>query len=260
MSWLDAPGRIEVDLSMNTKEKEAKQRLIVALDVDSLDEAEALIDELQDVVGFFKVGMQLYYSAGPGIIDLIHDRGSKIFLDLKLLDIPNTVAHAARALTRHEVDILNLHASGGKEMMSRAAETVKDEALKLGIVPPLVIGVTVLTSITQEVLNHEVGIAGSPQETVVRWAKSCLESGLDGVVASALEAKAIKETLDCPVIITPGIRPAGSALEDQKRVLTPQEAISRGATHLVVGRPITKASTPRDAAVSILEEISAGIL
>lgn len=245
---------------MEVKEKEAIERLIVALDVDSSEEAEVLVAELHDVVGFFKVGMQLYYSAGPGIIDMIHDRGGKIFLDLKLLDIPNTVAHAARALTRHEVDILNVHASGGREMMSRAVETVKEEAYKLGIVPPLVIGVTVLTSISQEVLNQEVGIAGSPQETVVRWTKACIESGLDGVVASALEAKAIRETLECPVIITPGIRPVGFAAGDQKRVLTPQEAISQGATHLVVGRPITKASSPRAAAESILQEISSSII
>jgi len=234
---------------------ETKEKLIVALDVDSLNEAQNLIDELYDVVGYFKVGMQLFYGAGPGIIDLIHQKGSRIFLDLKLLDIPNTVAHAARALTRHKVDILDLHASGGREMMKLAADTVREEAYKLGIVPPLVIGVTVLTSISKEVLNNEVGIAGSPQDTVVRWAKACLESGLDGVVASALEAKAIRENMDCPVIITPGIRPAGSASGDQKRVLTPGEAISQGATHLVVGRPITKAESPRIAAEKILQEI-----
>lgn len=236
---------------------EAKDKLIAALDVDTIEEARTLVSQLADLVGYFKVGMQLYYSAGPGIIDLIHDKGSRIFLDLKLMDIPNTVAHAARVLTRYGVDILDMHASGGKEMMTRAGEAVHEEAFKLGMRPPLLVGVTLLTSISQEVLNGEIGIPGDPQETVIRWAKGCLESGFDGVVASALEARAINDNLECPVIITPGIRPAGSNPGDQKRVLTPAEAVKQGATHLVVGRPITRAVSPRDAAMEILEEIRA---
>lgn len=235
----------------------AKDKLIVALDFDTQKAAEELVRELHDIVGFFKVGMQLYYSAGPGIIDYIHRYGGKVFLDLKLLDIPNTVAHAARALTRHGVAIINLHASGGKEMMSRAVDTVREEAVKLGIKPPLVVGVTVLTSISQEILNREIGISGSPEETVIRWAKACEDSGLDGVVASGMEAKAIRENTGLPVIITPGIRPQGDRKDDQKRVLTPRRALEQGATHLVVGRPITKVESPREAATRILEEIGA---
>lgn len=244
------PGRIEEENDLNAKEK-----LIVALDVDTQKEAEELIAQLYDVVGYFKVGMQLYYSAGPGIIESIHKRGGKIFLDLKLLDIPNTVAHAACALTRYGVDILDLHASGGKEMMSKAVETVHNEADSLGIEPPLVVGVTLLTSISQQVLNEELGIEGSPQDTVIRLAQACMESGLDGVVASGMEAGAIREHTALPVIITPGIRPAGFATGDQKRVLTPGKAIKEGATHLVVGRPITKSQSPRESALSILREI-----
>lgn len=239
---------------------DAKDRLIVALDVDTTDEAEALINQLYDVVGYFKVGMQLFYSAGPEIIELIHSKNSKIFLDLKLLDIPNTVSHAARALTRHGVDILNLHASGGVDMMQQAADTVRQEAERLDIQPPLVIGVTLLTSISQEVLNREIGIDGTPEDTVLRWSRGCKKAGLDGVVASALEAKAIREKLDFSTIITPGIRPAGTAGgDDQKRVLTPEKAIQQGATHLVVGRPITKSEDIRGAAMSIVKEIETAL-
>ena len=236
---------------------EAKDRLIVALDVDTQDDAKNLINQLYDIVGFFKVGMQLYYSAGPAIIDYIQQLGGKVFLDLKLLDIPNTVAHAARALTRHGAAIIDLHASGGKEMMSRAVDTVHEEAGKLGIKPPLIVGVTVLTSISQEILNEEIGISGSPEKTVIRWAQACEAAGLDGVVASGMEAKAIRENTGLPVIITPGIRPKGEAAGDQKRVLTPQRALEQGATHLVIGRPITKAESPRKAAAAILDEIGA---
>ncbi len=239
---------------------DAKDRLIVALDVDTTNEAEALIAQLHDVVGYFKVGMQLFYSAGPEIIDLIHSRNSRIFLDLKLLDIPNTVCHAAKALTRHGVDILDLHASGGEDMMRQAADTVRQEADRLDIQPPLVIGVTLLTSISQEVLNREIGIAGTPEDTVLRWARGCMNAGLDGVVASALEAKAIRENLNFSAIITPGIRPAGTAGgDDQKRVLTPEKAIQQGATHLVVGRPITQSEHPRGMAISIVKEIEEAI-
>ena len=237
----------------------AKDKLIVALDVDTKKRAEDLVSELYDVVGFFKVGMQLYYSLGPGIIDYIHECGGRIFLDLKLLDIPNTVAQGARVLTRHGVDILDLHASGGKEMMSVAVASVHEEAEKLGLPAPLIVGVTLLTSMSQEVLNGEIGISGTPEETVIRWAQACQASGLDGVVASGMEAKAIKENTSLPVIITPGIRPAGAAFGDQKRVLTPEKAVKQGATHLVVGRPITKADYPREAAIAIVKEIEAAM-
>jgi len=233
-----------------------KNKLIVALDVDTQRDAENIVSQLRGVVGWYKVGMQLYYGAGPGIIDFIHQTGSKVFLDLKLLDIPNTVASAARALTRYGAAIIDLHASGGKEMMLKAFEAVHEESERLGIVTPLVVGVTVLTSISQEMLNQDIGIPGTPAETVVRWAKTCAEVGLDGVVASGQEAALIKANTDLPVIITPGIRPAGDREpDDQKRVLTPGKAIALGSTHLVVGRPITRAGSPREAAERILMEI-----
>jgi len=247
--------RVEKLMPEVDKVDRVKEKLIVALDFDRLEEAEKIVTGLHDLVGMFKVGMQLYYSEGIRVLDAIHNRGGKVFLDLKLLDIPNTVAQAARVLTRYGVAMIDVHASGGKEMMARAVEAVHDEAYKLGIEPPLVVGVTVLTSITESVLKNEIGIIETLEQTVIRWTKLGIEAGLDGIVASAIEARAIKRECDCKIIVTPGIRPLWSVENDQKRVLTPREALRAGATHLVVGRPITRAKSPREAALRILEEL-----
>jgi len=233
-----------------------KNPLIIALDVNAIEEASVLADKLSPYAGAFKVGMQLYNSEGPEAIRILKEKNTAIFIDLKLHDIPNTVAGAARVLTRHGVSILNVHAAGGKKMMREAVKAARDEADKKGIDRPLIVAVTVLTSIDQEVFNNEVGINGSIKERVVLWAKMAREAGLDGVVASPHEIAAIRKACGNDfVIITPGVRPAGVAANDQKRVMTPGEAIRQGATYLVVGRPVTGSPDPAQAARAILEEI-----
>lgn len=238
----------------------AKDRLIVALDVDTMAEAENLVAQLQDFVGVFKVGMQLYNSEGPEVLRRLHSLGGRIFLDLKLHDIPNTVGQAGAVLTRHRVFMYNVHTAGGREMMQRAVEATVREAADLSIPRPLVIGVTVLTSISQDILENEIGINREIKGQVVKWALLAKEAGLNGVVASPKEITAIREACGQDfVIITPGVRPAWAAANDQKRVMTPGEAIKAGASYLVVGRPITAAADPAEAAKRILEEMEAGM-
>ncbi|MEG6617109.1 orotidine-5'-phosphate decarboxylase [Peptococcaceae bacterium 1198_IL3148] len=234
-----------------------KEKLIVALDVDSLDKALRLVDQLQPHVGMFKVGMELYNAVGPQVLHAIHERGGKVFLDLKMHDIPTTVAKAARVLTRHGAAIINVHAAGGLAMLQATASAVQDEAAVQGIKPPQVIAVTVLTSMDQIALNSQLNIPGTVQGQVVRWAKMAQQAGLHGVVASPWEIKAIRETCgDNFVIITPGIRPMGTQKNDQERIMTPKEAVALGATYLVIGRPITAATDPVTAAKAIVAEIS----
>lgn len=220
-------------------------KLIVALDVNNLNQAKKLVNKLYPKVKFFKVGSQLFTSYGPEVIKFIKGKGAKVFLDLKFYDIPNTVANAARAATRLKVDIFNLHALGGIEMMSTALKAAKEEARKLKINRPKVIAVTVLTSqnISVKVVLGLVNLAR--------------RAGLDGVVASAKEAQAIRRKRGKNfLIVTPGIRPASSGKNDQRRVATPKEAIQNGATYIVVGRPITEAKNPLKAAEDILKEMN----
>ncbi len=233
-----------------------KNPLIIALDVDTLEEAESLVNRLQAHAGAFKVGLQLYNSVGPAVLQKLRRKNIPVFVDLKLHDIPNTVAAAARVLTGYGASILNVHAAGGCAMMRAAAEAVRQEAAKSGKERPLVTAVTILTSIDQDVFNNEVGIPGSLQDRVTAWALLAKEAGLDGVVASPKEIAAIRSACGPGfVIITPGVRPAGSAVNDQKRTMTPGEAIRLGATYLVVGRPVTAAPDPVKAVQDILKEI-----
>ncbi|WP_114638053.1 orotidine-5'-phosphate decarboxylase [Desulfolucanica intricata] len=234
-----------------------QERLIVALDVDSLEKAKQLVEILAPHVGAFKVGMQLYNSVGPEIIYKLKEFGTDLFIDLKLHDIPNTVAQASRVLTAHGANILNVHAAGGSEMMRAAALAVREEASDKDIPKPLVIAVTVLTSISQVAFNKEIGFTGEIQERVVAWARLAQDAGLDGVVASPWEISAIRQACGREfVIITPGIRPVGGDIHDQKRVMTPKEAVAAGATYIVVGRPITGSLDPVEAAKYIVNEIS----
>lgn len=238
----------------------AKERLIIALDVDTAGEAEVLVSRLQDHVGLFKVGMQLFNSEGPDIIKRIHRLGGRVFLDLKLHDIPNTVGQAAAVLTRLGVFMFNVHTAGGSEMMRKAAAGAVRSAGEAGVSLPLVIGVTVLTSINQAIMENEIGIPGGIQDQVVKWAKLAKESGLNGVVSSPKEIAAIRDACGPDfVIITPGVRPEWAAVNDQKRVMTPKEAVKAGATYLVVGRPITGAADPVKAANMIVNEMEEGL-
>lgn len=238
-------------------EKNPKDKLIVALDVDQAARALELFDSLRDYVGIFKIGMQLFTAAGPDIVRQIVSRGGRVFLDLKYHDIPNTVAAAGVEATRLGVSIFNIHTSGGSEMMKRTADAVAETAARAGLTKPAVIGVTLLTSVDRETLL-QIGIDDEPPSVVKRLALLAQTSGLDGVVASAHEIKIIREAVPRSgfVIVTPGMRSAGDASDDQRRVMTVGQAISAGADYVVVGRPILNSESPAKAASMFLQEIS----
>jgi orotidine-5'-phosphate decarboxylase len=238
----------------------AKDKLIVALDVDSAARALDLFHALRDVVGMFKIGSQLFTAAGPYIVRQIIAGGGRIFLDLKFHDIPNTVAAAGVEATRLGVSIFNVHASGGAEMMQRTADAVAEIANREGLAKPKVIAVTLLTSMDQASLE-QIGIGDEPGAMVARLARAAADCGLDGVVASPREITVIRQTITSPgfLIVTPGIRPVSDAPDDQKRTLTAAEAVSAGADYLVVGRPILKAEDPVAAAGRLVAEIAAAL-
>ena len=230
-------------------------RLIAALDFPSEEAAKQAVEEIGDAVDYYKVGMELYYAAGNEMIRFLKERGKKVFLDLKLQDIPNTVASALKVETRLGVDMINVHAVGGRKMMEAAAAAIKEKAEELGIERPKLLAVTILTSMDDEQfadLNYKNTIA----EQVLALAKLAKTAGLDGVVASPKEAVQIRAACGPDfLIVTPGVRPAGSELDDQSRVTTPAQAFANGSSHIVVGRPIMKAADRRKAAATIVEEI-----
>ena len=228
-------------------------QLLVALDVETRQHAVALADSLRGAVGGFKIGSRLFTANGPDMVRSLTDRGDRIFLDLKFHDIPNTVATAVAAATNLGVWMLNVHASGGATMMRAAADAARETAAKRGTAPPLVIAVTVLTSMNQAALR-ETGIVIDLMDHVLRLAELTREAGLDGVVASPLETAAIRERCGPEfVIVTPGIRGGAAAAtrQDQQRTMGPAEAIAAGASYLVVGRPIIGEADPRAAADAI---------
>ena len=231
-------------------------KIIVALDVATFDEARRLMDQLGETARSLKVGSQLFTSVGPDIVREIKERGKFLFLDLKFHDIPNTVARASEVATELGVDMFNIHVSGGLEMMRAAAEAVKSRASELGIKKPIVLGVTILTSIDAPTLHDVFGSTSSLHEQIVHMAKLAQRAGMDGVVASPQEIKSIRATCgDDFVIVTPGVRPAWASSDDQKRVMTPSEALSIGADYLVIGRPIRQSADPADALKRILQEL-----
>lgn len=233
----------------------SSDKLIVALDVPNMAKVRQLVEQLDDSVSYYKVGMELFYGVGIDVVRYLKNSGKSIFVDLKMHDIPNTVAQGASMLTKMGMSMLNVHALGGAAMMKGAAEAVANTAASLNIPRPKLIAVTVLTSMNNadwDTLNYKLSIS----EQVVLLAKMAQDSGLDGVVASPQEAALIREACgDDFLIVTPGVRPQGAESNDQSRIATPAMAMQNGATHLVVGRPITKAANPRGAAEQILKEM-----
>ncbi len=242
---------------MNDSASAARQRLIVALDLADPARARTLATLLAPEVGMFKVGKQLFVNSGPDIVRMIHDLGGEVFLDLKFHDIPNTVAAAAVEATRLGVKLFNVHVSGGREMMQQTAEAVEEVCGKEGLRRPSVLGVTVLTSLDASDLES-MGVQGAVPAHVVRLAGMAREAGLAGVVCSAQEVRDIRGACgDSFMLVTPGIRPAGQQAGDQKRVMTPGDAVRAGIDHIVVGRPITGADDPVEAARAVVAEMSA---
>ena len=238
-------------------EEEAAGRVMVALDYPDAAAAEALVRSLEGIPCYLKVGMQLFYAAGPAFVASLKERGYKVFLDLKMHDIPNTVKGGSNSITKLGVDVFNVHAAGGLKMMEAAREGVEaalsgDSSLKR----PLIIAVTQLTSTSQSVLNDEIGIGGTVEDAVIRYAKLAKQAGLGGVVASPQEVQMIKAACGLEFkTITPGIRPAGADVNDQTRIMTPREALEQGTDYMVIGRPITAAADPRAALQSIIKEL-----
>lgn len=235
---------------------EPRERLIFGLDVEHFGEAQWLVGLLRGHVGLFKVGKQLFTHSGPKVLDMIRRKGEKVFLDLKFHDIPNTVAKAAEEAARLGSAMFTIHCMGGYEMMKRTVESSRHIAKQLNIPKPLILGVTILTSMDETTLE-EVGIKTPLEQQVVRLATLAKRAGVNGVVASPREIGPIRDHCGSNfLIVTPGVRPAPVAKDDQKRTLTPGEAIRAGADYIVVSRPIREADDPLRAADQIVEEIS----
>jgi orotidine-5'-phosphate decarboxylase len=242
--------------SRHRVDRHPRERLVVALDVETAAQALTLVEQLRGLAGIFKIGKQLFTAAGPDIVRRITGLGEQVFLDLKFHDIPNTVAKAGIEAARLGVRIFNLHALGGSAMMRATVEAVNEAAGREGFQPPLILGVTILTSQNQASLA-EIGINHTVEEQVVRLARLCEASGISGVVASPHEIAPIRSVMSRRdfVILVPGVRPQGAARHDQSRVMTPGEAVRAGADYLVIGRPITEAADVARAAQKIIEEI-----
>ncbi len=233
-----------------------KEKIVLALDVEDIEDAKKLVDSLYPYVGTFKVGLQLYTKYGNEVVDYISGKNSNFFLDVKLHDIPNTVEKASENVVLRGANFFNVHATGGLKMMQAAVQGAKKASEKLNKKPPVILAVTMLTSISQDVMNDEFEINTDVSDFAIRLAKLAKKAGMTGVVASSLEAKKIKET--CGVdfkVLCPGIRPAWSTKDDQKRIATPKFAIEQGADYLVIGRAVTQAPNPIEAMEKIYEEI-----
>ena len=228
----------------------AAERVIVALDVPDMAGLTAFLDRLEGQPRFYKVGLELFVAAGSRAVEAVQKRGGKVFLDLKLHDIPETVARAVAAATSLGAELLTVHAAGGFEMMRRAAEVAKGK--------PGILGVTVLTSLSEEDLRAD-GIAGTMREAVVRRAKLAEKAGAAGIVCSPQEVADVRAASNALALVVPGVRPAGAARGDQKRVATPSSAIAAGADYLVVGRPIRDAQSPAAAFSALVGEVESAL-
>lgn len=234
-----------------------RERIILAVDVDSAERAVRMVEQLRDDVGAFKVGLELVNAAGIGVFERLKQAGAqRIFYDCKLHDIPNTVAGAMRAIARHGLWMTNLHACGGGRMIAAAASALTESSAEAGIAPPILLGVALLTSLSDEELAAELHVPLSTKDYVAAMARLAQASGANGVVASPHEIEVVRKACGPDfVIVTPGVRPAGVESGDQRRVMTPGEAVRRGAHYLVIGRAITGAEKPAEAARRIAEEI-----
>jgi len=245
---------------MIAKHKCARDRLVLALDVNTMEEARELVTELKDYVGVFKVGLQLYTSVGPDIIKMIQDEGREIFFDGKFHDIPNTVAKASANLVKHGATFFNVHITGGSKMISTCLKLSRETAKSCGLPRPTVLGVTLLTSFGQKTLTEELLINRNIDDYVSQLAKVAKESGLDGIIASATDVPKIKKACgEDFIILCPAIRPTWSVVNDQIRVVTPKDAIKAGVDYLVVGRPITSAKDKVSAAKLVIDEMEEAI-
>ncbi|GAA4715828.1 orotidine-5'-phosphate decarboxylase [Brevibacillus fulvus] len=231
------------------------RQIIIALDYANITEMEHFLNRLDGRLAYVKVGMELFYAAGLEVIYRLKERGLNVFLDLKVHDIPNTAKGAVRSLAQLGVDMINVHAAGGIQMMQAAREGL-EQGTKAGSPRPLLIGVTMLTSTSQSMMNEQLAIPGTVEETVIQYARLVKQAGLDGVVASPLEVPQLKERIGREfVTVTPGIRPAGSDKGDQTRVATPAEAFALGSDYIVIGRAVTAAPDPLAAWEQILQSL-----
>ena len=237
-----------------------KNKLVLALDVEDINEAKTLVEELSPYIGTFKVGLQLFCGYGLEIVNFIKEKNSNFFLDVKLHDIPNTVEKASYNVIKTGANFVNVHATGGIEMMKASKKGAMEACEKYNRKKPLILAVTVLTSISDEVLKEELSNTKTSADFVLQLAKNAKLAGLDGVVASAKELPLIKKELgEDFIVLTPGIRPAWSATDDQKRIATPKSALNDGANFIVLGRAVTKAQNRIEAIEKIYQEVEEGI-
>lgn len=245
---------------MNKQFKSAKDRIILSLDVDDFEQVTDLVKKLKNYVGTFKIGMYQFPILVPQMIKLIQDEGARVYFDGKFHDIPNTVAKAGVSLLDQRIDFFSVHTSGGSKMIKACVEACHKRAEELNVEPPIILGETVLTSIGQRTLKNELGLSENTQDVCLRLAKIAKNSGLNGIIASACEAKYIRKKLgEDFIILTPAIRPTWSKIYDQLRVLSPKEAIDSGSDYLLIGRPITQAKDPVSAIKLIIDEIEEAI-
>ena len=239
------------------KPKDAKERIVLALDVDDVKEAEKLVVELKDYVGFFKIGLQLFTSGGFNAIKMIKENGGKVYCDLKFHDIPHVISHACSNLIKRDIDFFNLHLQGGSKMVTQAVKTSKEVAKSIGVEPPTILGVGLLSSFGQRTLTEELCVEKTVEDYIINLAQMAKNSGLNGIVAGASETKNIRNIIgDDFIVLCPATRPTWSAVNDQVRVDTPTEAIKAGVDYMVIGRPITDAKDRISAVNLIIDEIN----
>lgn len=241
---------------IDIKPKEAKDRIILALDVDSIEEVKHYVEILKDYVGFFKVGMQLFTSCGYEAVDVIKENGGRVYFDCKFFDIPNTVAQTSINLLKRGVDFFNISAPGGSKMMVNTITACNNYAKKNETDPPIILGVTLLSSFGQKTLTNELGVDMNISTYVLKLAQIAKESGLNGVVAPDTDAKRIKQELGKDfIVVCPAVRPTWAIVNDQIRIVSPSDAIKAEADYMIIGRPITMAHDPVAAAKLIIAEI-----